>query len=130
MPASTMPVPTVSRDMQAEEQEGDEIEEGRPEHRILRPQHPGRDDGGDGVGGVVQAIEEIESSATPISAISSGRREDTASIDVSRLPSDVLDDDAADLVGDVLEAVDHFLQMVVDLGADDEGHGVGLARAA
>ena len=46
--------------MQAEEQEGDEIEEGRPEHRILRPQHARRDDGGDGIGGIVQAVEEIE----------------------------------------------------------------------
>ena len=47
-------------DMQAEHQEGDEVEEGRPGHRIARRQHPGRDDGGDGIGGVVQAVEEIE----------------------------------------------------------------------
>ena len=47
-------------DMQAEEQEGDEIEERRPGDRVLRPQHAGRDDGGDRVGRVVQAVEEIE----------------------------------------------------------------------
>lgn len=46
--------------MQAEEQEGDEIEEGRPRDRILRPQHPGGDDGGDGIGGVMQTVQEIE----------------------------------------------------------------------
>ena len=38
------------------------------------------------------------------------------------LRSDVLDDDAVHLVGDVVEAVDHLFQMIVDLGADDEGH--------
>ena len=47
-------------DVQAEHSEGDEIEEGRPEHGILRAQHAGRDDGRDRIGGVVQAIEEVE----------------------------------------------------------------------
>ena len=47
-------------DMQAEEQEGDEVEKGRPEHGILRPQHAGRNDCGDGVGRIVQAVEEVE----------------------------------------------------------------------
>ena len=47
-------------DMQAEHQEGDEVEERRPQHRILRPQHAGRDDGRDRVGRVVQAVEEVE----------------------------------------------------------------------
>ena len=28
--------------------------------RVLRPQHPGRDDGGDRIGGVVQSVEEVE----------------------------------------------------------------------
>ncbi len=48
------------RDVEPEHQEGDEIEERRPQHRILRPQHPGRDDGRDRVGGVVQSVEEVE----------------------------------------------------------------------
>ena len=46
--------------MQAEEQKGDEIEEGRPGDGILRPQHPGRDDRGDRVGRIMQAVEKIE----------------------------------------------------------------------
>ncbi len=57
---SMMPVPTVLGDMQSEHSEGDEIEERRPEHRILRPQHPGRDDGRDRVGGVMQPVQEVE----------------------------------------------------------------------
>ena len=48
------------RHVQAEEQEGDEVEERRPDHRVLRAQHARRDDGGDRIGGVVQAVEEIE----------------------------------------------------------------------
>ena len=46
--------------MQAEEEEGDEVEEGGPGDRILRFQHAGRHDGRDRVGGVVQAVQEIE----------------------------------------------------------------------
>ncbi|WP_240387213.1 hypothetical protein [Brevundimonas naejangsanensis] len=46
--------------MQAEEQEGDEVEEGRPPHRIDRRQDAGGDDGGDRVGRVVQAVQEVE----------------------------------------------------------------------
>lgn len=46
--------------MQAEEQEGDEVEEGRPCDRILRAQHTGGDDGGDGIGGIVQTVQKIE----------------------------------------------------------------------
>ena len=48
------------RDMQAEEKEGDEIEERRPEDSVLRPQDPCRNDGRDGVRRVVQTVEEIE----------------------------------------------------------------------
>src|SRR5579864_5668588 len=41
--------------------------------------------------------------------------------------SQVLQEDAADAVGDVLEAVDHLFQVVVDVGADDEVHRLRLA---
>ena len=34
----------------------------------------------------------------------------------------MIDDDAMDAVGDVVEAVDHFFQMIIDLIAGDEGH--------
>jgi len=43
-----------------EHREGDEIEERSPEHRVMRPQHAGRYDGGDRVGGVVQPVEKIK----------------------------------------------------------------------
>ena len=48
------------RDVQAEHGERDEIEEGRPDHGDLRAQHARRDDRGDRVRGVVQAVQEIE----------------------------------------------------------------------
>lgn len=47
-------------DVQPEEEEGDEVEERRPEDRILRPEHAGRYDGCDGIGRVVQPVEEVE----------------------------------------------------------------------
>ncbi len=46
--------------VESEHREGDEIEERGPEHRVLRPQHPGRHNRRDRVGGVVQAVEEVE----------------------------------------------------------------------
>ena len=47
-------------DVEAEEQEGDEVEERRPQHRVARAQHARRDDGRDRVRGVVQPVQEIE----------------------------------------------------------------------
>src|SRR5215469_16856846 len=41
--------------------------------------------------------------------------------------SEVLEQDAADPVGHVLEAIDHLFQVVVDLGSSDEVHGPVLA---
>ena len=46
--------------LQAEEQKGDEVEEGRPGHRVMRPQHARGDDRRDRVGGIVHAVEKIE----------------------------------------------------------------------
>ena len=107
--------------MQAEHQKGDEIEESRPAHGITGRQHPGGDDGGDGIGRIVQTIEKIEEQRDGDEAGQQGKGDR----DLHRL--DVLDDDAADLVGDVLETVDHLLQLAVDLAADQECHGVGTA---
>ena len=45
----------------AEDQEGDEIEEGGPDDGPLGAEDPGRDDRGHGVGRVVHAVGEIES---------------------------------------------------------------------
>src|ERR1051325_7218076 len=39
----------------------------------------------------------------------------------------LLDDDAVDFVGDVIEAIGDLFEMVVDFGADDVIHGVGVA---
>jgi hypothetical protein len=46
--------------VEAEHQEGDEVEERRPQDRVLRPQHPRRHDGRNRIGGVVQSVQEIE----------------------------------------------------------------------
>src|SRR6187399_1443507 len=61
-------------------------------------------------------------SARTISAISSGR---ASSCIAAR--SGVVDDDAVDLVGDVLERVDDALEMLVDLALDHEAQRVGAA---
>src|SRR5438128_1146574 len=45
--------------------EGHEIEERRPDHRILRPQYAGRHDGRDRIGGVVQSVEKVEQQRNP-----------------------------------------------------------------
>jgi len=47
-------------DMQSEEQEGDEVEECRPEHGGVRRHHSRRYDCGDRVGGIVQAVQKVK----------------------------------------------------------------------
>ncbi len=86
--------------------------------RVLRPQHAGRDDGGDRVGGVVQAVQEVEQQRDADQADQERQAERDSVHVLAAFASDVLDHDAADLVRDVLEAVDDLLQVVVDLGAD------------
>ena len=56
------------RHLRPEDEEGREVEERRPRDRLPRRQHAGRDDGGDGVRGVVEAVEEVEASATAMIA--------------------------------------------------------------
>ena len=68
-------------------------------------------------------LRKSNASATAISATSSGRAS-PASIVFSRLQLHVLDDDAVHHVGDVVEAVDDLLEVVVDLVADEEGEPV------
>src|SRR5262249_15750896 len=46
---------------------------------------------------------------------------------VSTIASDLLDHDRIDLVRHVVKTIGDLLQMIVDLGADDEVHGVGVA---
>lgn len=65
----------------------------------------------------MQAIEEVkEQGDNDQSRRAVGKR--------GKHPSDVLDENAADLVGDILEAVDDFLQLSVDLASDHVGHRV------
>ena len=55
-----MPLPTVSRDVQVEDEKRDEVEERRQHDRLLRLQHAGRHDGGDRIRRVVEAVHEVE----------------------------------------------------------------------
>jgi hypothetical protein len=48
------------RDVETEEQEGDEIEEGRPRDRLLGRKHTGGHDCGNRIGRVMKPIERIE----------------------------------------------------------------------
>src|ERR1700674_4711450 len=68
--------------------------------------------------------------ASAISATSSGRASVAVCLVAAPGRSHVIEDDAGDLVGHVVEAVDHFFQMVVDLVADDERHRVGSCVGA
>ena len=112
------------RDVQAEEQEGDEVEERRPEHRVLRLQHARRDDGRDRIGGIVQAVQEIEQQRD---ADQADQQREARCVIVAA--SGVVDHETLDLVRDILEPVDDLLQMAVDFAADDEGHRRRRRRA-
>ena len=47
-------------DMKPKEQEGDEVEEGCPEHRVLRAQHPCGNDSRYGIRRVMQPVQKVE----------------------------------------------------------------------
>jgi hypothetical protein len=47
-------------DLGAKEKSGDKVKRGGPQHSESRRQHAGGDDGGDAVGGIVKAVEEVE----------------------------------------------------------------------
>ena len=47
-------------DGRAEKEGGNEVEKGRPDHRLEGRKHAGGNDGGDGVGGIVKTVDEIE----------------------------------------------------------------------
>src|SRR5690348_8049238 len=65
--------------------------------------------------------------AIATSATSSGSPSAAVSIGAFRPGSDVIDHDALQLVGDIVEPIDHLLEVVVDLVSGDEGHGIGGA---
>src|ERR1700743_221891 len=65
-------------------------------------------------------LRKSNASATPTSTIKSVGIVATSAL---------LDHDAADAVGDVLEAVHHLLQVIVDLDAYDVAHRVAVAVA-
>src|SRR6476659_8669193 len=111
-------------DMQAEHEEGDEVEEGSPRHGMMRPQDTGRDDGGDRVGRIVHAVQEIEGDGDGDQRKQQGKRK-RACVHSVRL-SDVLYDDAVEHVRYVVEAVDHLLEVVVNLVADIEGQAAAV----
>src|SRR5215468_934382 len=65
-----------------------------------------------------------KASATAIRPTRMGRPSVTSTVPVPALY--LFDHDAVDLIGDVVEAVGDFLQVIVDLDADDEVHGAAV----
>ena len=61
----TTPFAIVDATWRAEDEEGDEVEEGGPRDGEAGRQHPSRNDGGDRVGGVVEAVDEVEGQRQP-----------------------------------------------------------------
>src|SRR5581483_11433096 len=67
-------------------------------------------------------LRKSNASAMAINARSNGKASVPASMSFYALaPSDVLDNNAVQHIGDVVETVHHFLEMIVDLVADVEG---------
>src|SRR5882757_818450 len=66
-------------------------------------------------------LRKSNNSATAIKPIRTGRPRVVSTV------LNLLDHDRIDLVGDVIEAVGDLFKVLVDLGADDEIHGVGTA---
>src|SRR5580693_2109119 len=68
-------------------------------------------------------LRKSNASATTIKPIRTGR---LSSVVMALRRSNLIDDDRVYFVRDVLEAIDNFLQMIVELRADDEFHDIVL----
>ncbi len=112
-------------DMQAKKQESDEVEKRCPGHRILRAQHAGRDDGRDRICRIIHPIEEVERKRDNNQA---EQKRQSQRGGVHRRPASkrlhVLNYDAVHDIGHVIEAVDDFFEVIVNLVADEERHRV------
>src|SRR5262249_49805516 len=103
-------------DLHAETEGGHEVEEGGPHYGLQRREHAGGDDGGDRVGGVVKAVDEVEDQGDQNDEDDEGKHRGPA--------SGHLQDDPFDHVGDVLTAVGDDLHRLVDLFPLDDLDGI------
>jgi hypothetical protein len=91
----------------------------------LWAQHPGRDDGRDRIGGIVQAVQEVEQQRDGDQSDQEGKTQ--RSIHNAAPALDLLNDDAVDLIRHVVKAIGDLFEVVVDFEADDEVHRVAIA---
>src|SRR5436190_16423982 len=68
-------------------------------------------------------LKKSNASATAIRPARIGR---LRMVSIAEYPLHVINNECADLVRHVLQAVDHLLEMIVDLGPDDEAHRIAF----
>ncbi len=106
---------------------GREVEEGGEGDRLDRAEQLGRDHRRDRIGGVMQAVQKVERQRQGDQADQQRKSE---FVHRSARPSAVVDDDAVDLVRDILERVDDPLEMLEDFALDDEVDRAWPSRCA
>ena len=120
------------RNMQPKEQEGDEVEESGPCHSHLRPEHTGGHNRRDGIGRIMEAVDEVKQQGQCNQAHKQRQRDRD---NVHGLgSSDVLDHDAMHFVCHILQAVHHAFEVVQDFERNPEiqclGRAHGLEKTA
>ncbi len=113
-----MPAPTVLATAVPKPNAATKLKNAAQTTALPGRQHPGRDDRGDRVGRVVEAVDVVEDEGD------CNQRQDGEERGVH--PSAVLDDDAFEQVGDVLAPVGGGLEEVEDLLPLDDGDRVAL----
>jgi hypothetical protein len=93
----------------AEYKESNKIEKGGPHDRVTWPQHSGRNEGRNRVGGIVKPVEEVKRQRDDNQANQGRQTEARNRLATSKL----IDHERADLVRNIFKAVSDFFKVVV-----------------
>ena len=107
---STTPLPIVAATWSPKTANAMKLKKAAHSTAVKRPQHPRRHHGCNGVGTIVQPVEEIEQQGNPDQTDQYGEADHH-----TRHALDLLDDDAVDHVDHVLATVNHRFDQVIDL---------------
>src|SRR5439155_18784535 len=123
------------RDMNAQAERGNEVEEGRPDHGLRRSQDSSRDDCGDRVSRVMEAVDEVEPEGEsdneddeeqfPVHqqlafAAATKKGSDASLLELPLGCLGILEDDGFEDVSNLLRAIGGALELIVDVAPFDD----------
>src|SRR5207247_243411 len=122
-------------DVNSETEGGDEVEESRPDHCLCRSEDSGRDDCGDRVSRIMEAVDEVESKGEshneddeeefPVHQqlafdIATKKGSDASPLELPAGRLGILENDGLEDVSNLLRAIGGTLELIVDVAPFDD----------